>query len=69
MTLVNVTEFVGESPQSFQAAVENAVNEASRVCGDISGIEVCNFTANVQGGRLVEYKANIKVAFTGTRKG
>ena len=29
----------------------------------ISGVEVLNLTANVENGKIVEYKANVKVAF------
>jgi len=31
---------------------------------NIVAVEVVNFTANVENGRLVEYKANVKIAHT-----
>jgi len=61
--VVKVLELVGESPRSWQDAVESAVQEAARTVDHISGVEVYNLTGNVAGGQIVEYKANVKVAF------
>lgn len=63
MTVVKVLELVGESTKSWQDAVANAVQEAAKTVDQISGVEVQNWTANVQGGQITEYKANVKVAF------
>lgn len=61
---VKVIELVGESPNSWNDAVQSAVREASRTARNITGVEVYNLTANVDGGRLSEYKANVKIAYT-----
>ncbi len=61
---VRVAEFVGESDQSWQHAVEQAVTEASKKFQRISGVEVINWTASCQGDRIVEYKADVKIAYT-----
>lgn len=61
---VQVAELVGESPNGWQEAVQAAVSEAARSHPNITGVEVYNMTANVKGGRIVEYKANVKVAYT-----
>ena len=63
MTVVKVMELVGESAKDWQDAVQNAVKEAARSIPNISGVEVTNWTASVQGGRVVEYKADVKVAY------
>jgi hypothetical protein len=63
MPVVKVLELVGESPTSWQDAAQNAVVEAARTVDNITGVEMYNMTANVEGGRIVEYKANVKVAF------
>ena len=63
MTVVKVLELVGESKEGWQEAAENAVREAARTVDHITGVEVYNMTANVEDGRIVEYKANVKVAF------
>ncbi|TZE82034.1 dodecin family protein [Calorimonas adulescens] len=63
MAIVKVLNLVGESKQSWDDAIKNAVKEASKTVGNISGIEVTNQTANVKDGNIVEYKANVQVAF------
>ncbi|KAF0195541.1 MAG: hypothetical protein FD169_1354 [Bacillota bacterium] len=61
--VVKVLELVGESANSWQDAVESAVQEASRTVDNITGVEIYNLTGNVENGHIVEYKANVKVAF------
>lgn len=61
---VKVSELVGESPDSWKGAVQSAISEASRSVRNIVAVEIVNFTANVENGRLVEYKANVKIAHT-----
>jgi len=60
---VKIIELVGESKTSWEDAVKNAVTDASKSIRNITGIEVRNNTANVRDGKIVEYKANIAVAF------
>jgi flavin-binding protein dodecin len=60
---VKVAEFVGESNKGWQEAIENAVSEASRTLNNISGVEVYNWTADCQDNKIIEYKANIKIAY------
>ncbi|MFZ5633213.1 MAG: dodecin family protein [Bacillota bacterium] len=59
---IKVTEMVGESPAGWKDAVQTAIGEASRTLNDIVGVEVVNFTAHVESGKIVGYKANLKVA-------
>ncbi|MBF7082055.1 dodecin domain-containing protein [Desulfallas sp. Bu1-1] len=61
---IKVMEMVGESPDGWRSAVQSAVSEASKTVNNIVGVEVVNFTANVENGRVVEYKANVKIAHT-----
>ncbi|MCL6450123.1 MAG: dodecin family protein [Acetobacteraceae bacterium] len=63
MGVVKVLELVGGSRKGWQDAAENAVAEAARTVRNITGVEIANLTANVDGGKVVEYKANVKVAF------
>jgi len=60
---VKVAEFVGESQENWKDAIENAVFEASKTLNNITGVEVYNLTADCQDNRIVEYKANIKIAY------
>lgn len=60
---VKIAEFVGESRNSWQEAIENAVSEASSSLTNISGVEVYNWTAGCQNNKITEYKANVKIAY------
>jgi len=61
---VKVVEVIGESESSWKSAVQNAVKDASRRFDNISGVEVYNLTADVVDGDLVDFKANVKIAYT-----
>lgn len=61
--VVKVIELVGTSRHNWTDAVDNAVIEASKTVEDIMGVEVTNFTANIDSGHIAEYKADVKVAF------
>lgn len=59
-----VVELVGESNKSWHEAVQAAVSEASKTIPNINGVEIYNLTANVDNGRISEFKANVKVAYS-----
>lgn len=63
MRVAKVIELVGESTTGWEDAVKDAVERASQTLDEIKGVEVYNLTADVKDGQLVEYKANIKLAF------
>lgn len=63
LTVVKIIELVGESKSSWEDAVQNAVFDASKSVDGITGVEIYNLTANIDSGKIVEYKANVKVAF------
>lgn len=60
---VKVVELVGESKVGWKDAVSSAINEAAKDIPNITGVEIYNLTANVENGRITEYKANVKVAY------
>lgn len=61
---VRVAEYVGESKKDWQDAVTTAVAEASKTLKNITGVEVYNFTADCVDNKVIEYKANIGIAYT-----
>ncbi|MHA1613225.1 MAG: dodecin family protein [Candidatus Thorarchaeota archaeon] len=63
MTVAKVIELIGASPDSWEAAAQNAIDVASKSLRGITGIDVIHFTAKVENGKIVKYKANLKVAF------
>ena len=63
MGVVKVIELIGASPESWEAAAQNAIDVASKSIRGIRGIDVIHFTAKVEDGKIVTYKANLKIAF------
>lgn len=59
---VRVEEFIGESDQGWDEAVSSAVSQATQSLGQVTGVEVVNFTAKVENGKLASYRANCKIA-------
>lgn len=60
---VKVMELIGESERNWKDAVQNAVMQASKTGRNVTGVEIYNLTAAVDDGDLVEFKANVKVAY------
>lgn len=60
---VKVVELVGESKKGWQEAVKQAVKDANETIRNISGVEVRNTTAEIENGEIVNYKANVAIAF------
>ena len=63
MAIVKLIELVGSSPVGWEDAARNAVAEAAETVRDITGLHIVNQTATVKDGEIVEYRANIKIAF------
>ncbi len=58
-----VIELVGSSSESFDDEVRNAVVEAAKTVKNIRGVDVLGMAAQVEGNRLSEFRANVKLAF------
>jgi len=56
-------ELVGISPKSFEDAVNNAVEKASKTLHGMAWFEVMEQHGRISEGKVVEYQAVIKVAF------
>lgn len=63
MAVYKVLDLVGSSTVSWQDAVEECVKEASKTIKNITGVEVITQTAKIKDDKIVEYKANVHVAF------
>ena len=60
---IKVVEVIGVSKKSFDDAVVQAVKKASQSIKGITGVEVIRHSAKVEAGKIVQYKANVKLAF------
>ena len=63
MTVVKIIELIGTSPDGWNEAVQNAVTEAAKTVKNIKGVHVKRCTAKVKDNKIVEYNADVKIAF------
>ena len=63
ITIVKIIELIGSSPNSWSEAAQNAVTEAAKTVKNIKGIHVRRCTAKVKNNKIVEFNADVKIAF------
>jgi hypothetical protein len=63
MPVAKVIELVGCSSEGLQEAVECAVKEAAKTLRNLRGVDVLGWTAKIDGDKIVEYRANVKISF------
>ena len=61
--LGKVIELIGNSTESFDDAVRNAVKGAAETIDHITGIEIRKMSAKVRDGEIAEYRVDLKLAF------
>lgn len=64
MTVVKVIELLGSSEKSWEDAANNAVKKALATVRDVKSVDVVGFKGKVKDGKITEYRAHLKVAFT-----
>jgi len=68
MTVVKIIELIGSSPNNWEEAAKNALAEAALTIKNIKSIYVKSCKAKVENNKIVEYRANVKIAFVVERK-
>lgn len=63
MSVAKVIEIIANSEKSFDDAVQQGLAEAARSLRGISGLEITNWTADVENNQIVRYKVTMHVAF------
>ena len=63
MSVSKVIEIVASSEKSFDDAVQQGLAETARSLRGISGIEITNWTGDVENNQIVRYKVTMHVAF------
>lgn len=58
-----LTEVVGTSQESVNAAIQNAVSRASRTVRHLDWYEVSNIRGAIQDGTINHYQVTIKLGF------
>ncbi len=63
MSVLKVVEILGNSTKSWEDAVQQVVNEASKTIKNIKSVYVQDMQAMVRDNKIVEYRVNAKVTF------
>ena len=63
MSVTKIIELIGSSPLGWKEAVQNAITDASKTVKNIKGVHVKRCTAKIKDNKIVEYRANVKIAF------
>lgn len=63
MSVLKVVELLGNSKVSFEDAVQNIVNEASKTVKNIKSVYVKDMQVTVTDNKITEYRVNAKVTF------
>ncbi|AKJ67077.1 hypothetical protein PATSB16_06740 [Pandoraea thiooxydans] len=61
--IVKVVEIMTESPKSWEDAAQKAVDKASKSLRGISSLYIQDMSAEVEKGKIVNYRINAKVTF------
>ena len=61
--VVKVIELMSQSPKSWEDAAQGAVKEASKTLRNVRSIYIKEFTAEVDDGKVTNYRINAKGTF------
>ena len=62
-SVYRVTEVIGTSTDSWEAAVKNAVETAAKTLRDLRVGEVSRFDVTIEDGKVTHYRARVNVSF------
>jgi dodecin len=63
MTIARVTEVTASSKNSFEDAVRNGVERASKTLKNVSSAWVKDQDVSVKNGKVTEYRVKLKITF------
>jgi len=63
VAVVKVIEVLAQSERSWEAAVQEAIDVASKTVRNIQSVYVKEFQAIVEDNRIVNYRVNTKISF------
>lgn len=62
-TVYRVTEIIGTSPTSWEAAAKSAVETAAKTLRDLRVAEVSQLDMKIEDGKVVAYRARVSLSF------
>lgn len=63
MSVLKVIEVLGNSTVSFEDAVNNVINDASKTVKNIKSVYVKDMQVTVNNNQIEQYRVNTKVSF------
>ena len=63
MSVVKVIEVLAQSDESWEAAAQEALNEASKSVRNIESLYIKEFQAIVDNNQISKYRVNAKISF------
>jgi dodecin len=62
-SVYRVTEVIGASPDSWEAAARNAVETAARTIRDLRIAEATRFDVTIVDGKVTDYRVRLDLSF------
>ena len=62
-SVYRVTEVIGSSPDSWEAAARNAVETAAKTVRDLRVAEATRFDVTIEDGRVESYRVRLGISF------
>ncbi len=62
-SIYRVTEVIGTSPDSWEAAAKSAVETAAKSLRDLRVGEVVKLDMSIDDGRVISYRARVAISF------
>ena len=63
MSVYKVIELVGSSPNSWEEAAKTAIETAAASVRDLRVAEITELDLQIEDGRIIAYRAKVKVSF------
>ena len=62
-SVYKIITLVGTSPESWEKAAANAVEQAAKTLRDLRIAEIEELDMHLEGGKVVAYRAKVKISF------
>lgn len=59
----NITEIAGTSPEGTDAAISNAIAEASKTLRNLDWFEVQSIRGHLEEGKVIDWQVTVKIGF------
>jgi dodecin len=62
-SVYRVTEVIGSSPESWEAAAQNAVETAAKTVRDLRVAEATRFDVSIRDGKVAAFRVRLDISF------